>query len=141
LVPRSSSTLVAAWAWPTWIVSRSCVLEAVFILWEPLSPSRRIFISSIHSPLSSSPYWSFTLLLPARFFSTALTLALLLRDRMLRGVAPSKHSHPLLCLHYCSFHLMILLWVTSMLPCLTCLHDIPAKQSLGYPHACPLHVV
>jgi hypothetical protein len=34
-----------------------------------------------------------------------------------------------------------LLWFTSMLPCLTCLHDSPAKQSLGCPHACPLHVV
>jgi hypothetical protein len=31
---------------------------------------------------------------------------LLLRDRVLHGVAPSKHSHPLLRLHYCSFHLM-----------------------------------
>jgi hypothetical protein len=32
LVPRSSGTPVATWAWPTWIVSRRCVLEAVFIL-------------------------------------------------------------------------------------------------------------
>jgi hypothetical protein len=31
---------------------------------------------------------------------------LLLRDRVLHGIAPSKSSHPLLCLHYCSFHLM-----------------------------------
>jgi hypothetical protein len=38
--------------------------------------------------------------------TSALMLALLLRDRMLHGVAPSKRSHPLLCLHYCSFHLM-----------------------------------
>jgi hypothetical protein len=38
----------------------------------------------------------------------ALMLALLLRDRELHGVAPSKRSHPLLCLHYWSFHLMIL---------------------------------
>jgi hypothetical protein len=36
-------------------------------------------------------------------------------------------------LHYCSFHLMFSLWVTSILPCLTCLHDISAEQSLGYP--------
>jgi hypothetical protein len=39
----------------------------------------------------------------------ALMLALLLRDRMLHRVAPSKRSRPLLRLHYCSFHLMILL--------------------------------
>jgi hypothetical protein len=32
LVPRSSSTPVATWAWPTWVVSRRRVLEAVFIL-------------------------------------------------------------------------------------------------------------
>jgi hypothetical protein len=44
-------------------------------------------------------------------------------------------------LHYWSFHLIDMLWVTSMLLCLTCLHDIPAKQSLADPHACPLHVV
>jgi hypothetical protein len=36
-------------------------------------------------------------------------------------------------LHYYSFHLMFSLWVTSMLPCLTCLHNIPAKQGLGCP--------
>jgi hypothetical protein len=74
-----------------------------------------------------------SLLLPTRFFSSALTLALLLRDRVLHGVAPSKCSRPLLYLHYCSFHLMISLWVTSMLPRLTCLHNIPAKQGLGCP--------
>jgi hypothetical protein len=32
LVPRSSGTPVATWAWPTWVVSQRCVLEAVFIL-------------------------------------------------------------------------------------------------------------
>jgi hypothetical protein len=32
LVPRSSGTLVATWAWPTWVVSRRCVLEDMFIL-------------------------------------------------------------------------------------------------------------
>jgi hypothetical protein len=50
LVPRSSSTPVAAWAWPTWVVSRRRVLEAVFVLLESPSPSRRIFIGS-HSLL------------------------------------------------------------------------------------------
>jgi hypothetical protein len=50
LVPRSSGTPVATWAWPTWVVSRRRVLEAVFILSEFPSPSRRIFIGSIHSP-------------------------------------------------------------------------------------------
>jgi hypothetical protein len=32
LVPRSSGIPVAMWAWPTWVVSRRRVLEAVFIL-------------------------------------------------------------------------------------------------------------
>jgi hypothetical protein len=50
-----------------------------------------------------------SLLLFAQLFSSALMLALLLCDRVLHGVAPSKRSRPLLCLHYCSFHLMILL--------------------------------
>jgi hypothetical protein len=61
LVPRSSGTPVATWAWPTWIVSQRRVLEAAFILLEFPSPSRRIFIGS-HSlppPLSGSPYRSF----------------------------------------------------------------------------------
>jgi hypothetical protein len=60
LVPRSSGTPVATWAWPTWVVSRRRVLEAMFILLEFPSPSRRIFIGS-HSlpPLSGSPYRSF----------------------------------------------------------------------------------
>jgi hypothetical protein len=51
LVPRSSSTSVAVWAWPTWVVNRRRVLEAVFVLLESPSPSRRIFIGS-HSPTS-----------------------------------------------------------------------------------------
>jgi hypothetical protein len=38
--------------------------------------------------------------------TSALMLALLLCDRVLHEIAPSKRSHPLLCLHYCSFHLM-----------------------------------
>jgi hypothetical protein len=52
LVPRSSGTPVATWAWPTWVVSRRRVLEALFILLEFPSPSRRIFIGS-HSLLPS----------------------------------------------------------------------------------------
>jgi hypothetical protein len=36
------------------------VLEVVFILLEPLSRSRRIFIGSHSLPLSGSPYRSFT---------------------------------------------------------------------------------
>jgi hypothetical protein len=59
LVPRSSGTLVAMWAWPTWVVSQRRVLEAVFILLEFPSPSRRIFIGSHSLPLSGSPYRSF----------------------------------------------------------------------------------
>jgi hypothetical protein len=73
-----------------------------------------------------------SLLLLAWFFSSPLMLALLLCDRVLHGVAPPKRSRPFLCLHYWSFHLTVLLWVTSMLPCLTCLHEIPAKQSLVF---------
>jgi hypothetical protein len=53
LVPRSSSTSVAVWAWPTWVVSRRHVLEAVFVLLESPSPSRRIVISSHSLP----PLW------------------------------------------------------------------------------------
>jgi hypothetical protein len=53
LVPRSSSTSVAAWTWPTSVVSRRRVLEAVFILFESSSPSRKIFIGSHSLP----PLW------------------------------------------------------------------------------------
>jgi hypothetical protein len=60
LVPRSSGTPVATWAWPIWVVSRRRVLEVVFILLEFRSPSRRIFIGSHSLPLSGSPYQSFT---------------------------------------------------------------------------------
>jgi hypothetical protein len=53
LVPRSSGTPVATWAWPTWVLRRRRVLEAVFILLEFPSPSRRIFIGSYSLP----PLW------------------------------------------------------------------------------------
>jgi hypothetical protein len=53
LVPKSSGTPVATWAWPTWVVSRRHVLEAVFILLESPSLSRRIFIGSHSLP----PLW------------------------------------------------------------------------------------
>jgi hypothetical protein len=43
---------VATWAWPIWVVSRRRVFEAVFILLEFPSPSRRIFISSHSLPPS-----------------------------------------------------------------------------------------
>jgi hypothetical protein len=59
LVPRSSGTPVATWAWRTWVVSRRRVLEAVFILLEFPSPSRRIFIGPMHSP----PLWFAVLVL------------------------------------------------------------------------------
>jgi hypothetical protein len=52
LVPRSSSTSVAAWTWPTWVVGRRRVLEVVFVLLESLSPLRRIFIGSHSLPPS-----------------------------------------------------------------------------------------
>jgi hypothetical protein len=54
LVPRFSSTPMAAWAWPTWVVSRRRVLEVVFALLESPSPSRRIFIGSHSLP---PPLW------------------------------------------------------------------------------------
>jgi hypothetical protein len=53
LLSRSSGTPVATWAWPTWVVSRRRVLEAVFTLLEFPSPSRRIFIG----PHSLPPLW------------------------------------------------------------------------------------
>jgi hypothetical protein len=59
LVPMSSGTPVAMWSWPIWVVSRRHVLEAVFIVLEFPSPSRRIFIGSHSLPLSGSPYRSF----------------------------------------------------------------------------------
>jgi hypothetical protein len=52
LVPRSSGTPVATWAWPTWVVSRRRVVEVVFVLLESPSPSRRIFIGSHSLPPS-----------------------------------------------------------------------------------------
>jgi hypothetical protein len=52
LAPRFSGTPVAMWAWTTWVVSRRRVLEAVFILLEFPSPSRRIFIGSHSLPPS-----------------------------------------------------------------------------------------
>jgi hypothetical protein len=52
LVPRSSGTSVATWAWPTWVVSRRRVLVAAFVLLEFRSPSRRIFIGSHSLPPS-----------------------------------------------------------------------------------------
>jgi hypothetical protein len=53
LVPRSSGTPVATWAWTTWVVSRRRVLEAVFVLLESSSRLRRIFIGSHSLP----PLW------------------------------------------------------------------------------------
>jgi hypothetical protein len=52
LVPRSTGTPMATWAWPIWVVSRRRVLEVVFILLEFPSPSRRIFIGSHSLPPS-----------------------------------------------------------------------------------------
>jgi hypothetical protein len=52
LIPRSSGTPVATWAWPTWVVSRRRVLEDVFVLLESPSPLRRIFIGSHSLPPS-----------------------------------------------------------------------------------------
>jgi hypothetical protein len=58
LVPWSSGTPVATWAWPTWVVSRRRVLEAVFTLLEFPSPSRRIFIG----PHSLPPWFAVSVL-------------------------------------------------------------------------------
>jgi hypothetical protein len=71
LVPRSSSTSVAAWCWPTWVVSRRRVLEAVFVLLESPSHSRRIFIGSHSLP----PLWfaaSVLQIYPTRLQSTRM---------------------------------------------------------------------
>jgi hypothetical protein len=68
---------VAAWTWPTWVVSRRRVLEAVFVLLEYPSPSRRIFISS-HSLL---PLW--------------FAVSVLHNEQMnLRGLRQSKGAKP-----------------------------------------------
>jgi hypothetical protein len=62
-VPRTSSTPVAAWFWPT--VGRSVervilgVRPSEFILLESQSPSRRIFIGSHSLPPLWSPNQSF----------------------------------------------------------------------------------
>jgi hypothetical protein len=53
LVPRSSGSPVATWAWPTSVVSRRRVLDAVFVLLESPSPLRRIVIGSHSLP----PLW------------------------------------------------------------------------------------
>jgi hypothetical protein len=53
LVPRFSSTPVATWTWPIWVVSRRHVLEVVFILLEFSSLSRKIFLGSHSLP----PLW------------------------------------------------------------------------------------
>jgi hypothetical protein len=53
LVPMFSSTPVATWNWPIWVVSRRRMLKAVFILLESSSPSRRSFIGSHSLP----PLW------------------------------------------------------------------------------------
>jgi hypothetical protein len=53
LVPRSSGTPMATWAWPIWVVSLRRVLKAMFILLEFPSRSRRIFIGSHSLP----PLW------------------------------------------------------------------------------------
>jgi hypothetical protein len=84
LVPRSSSTPVAAWAWPTWVVSQRRLLEAVFVLLESSSPSRRIFIGSHSLP----PLWfAVSILQMCTLFD--LSIALRLRHNLLRS----------LCLH------------------------------------------
>jgi hypothetical protein len=66
LVPRSSGTPVATWAWPILVVSRRCVLEAAFILLEFRSPSRRIFIGSHSLP----PLWFAVSVLQVCSFAT-----------------------------------------------------------------------
>jgi hypothetical protein len=76
----------------------------------------------------------------ARFFLSMMISTLWLSCLRVPQVAPPKLSHPLLWLHYWSFHLMPLLWVMSMLPRFTCRHEFPAKHCLLPPYAFPLHV-
>jgi hypothetical protein len=66
----------------------------------------------------------------ARFSSSVMIFPLWHSCSRAPLVAPPKLSHPLLCLHYWSFHLMPFLWVMSMLPYFTCHHEFPAKQCL-----------
>jgi hypothetical protein len=67
----SSSTPVVVWTWPTWVVSRRCVLEVVFVLLESTSPSRRIFIGSHSLP----PLWFAVLILQRTKLQTAVRRA------------------------------------------------------------------
>jgi hypothetical protein len=59
LVPRSSSTPVATWPWPTWVVSRRRVLEPCSSSWSPHLLRKEFLSAPIHSPLSGSLYRSF----------------------------------------------------------------------------------
>jgi hypothetical protein len=77
----------------------------------------------------------------ARFSSNMTIFPLWLSCPGAPQVASPKLSHPLLCLHYWSFHFMPFLWFMSMLLCFTCHHEFPTKQCLLPTHACPLHVV
>jgi hypothetical protein len=78
-VPRTSSTPVATWFWQTEGRSAERVILGVrpsqFILLEFRSPSRRIFIGSIHCPPLWSPNRSFNWYLSR--FGSLLTLAIL----------------------------------------------------------------
>jgi hypothetical protein len=79
LVPKSNGTPVTTWAWPIWVVHQRRVLEAVFILLEFPSPSRRIFIGS-HS---LHPLW---------FAVSVLQLSILLTLALVIDFAGGRHG-------------------------------------------------
>jgi hypothetical protein len=69
LVPRASSTPVAAWSWPTWVVeSETCVGSRVHLVGE------EFLLAPIHSPLSGLPFRSFNGHMPITFLGSFLTL-------------------------------------------------------------------
>jgi hypothetical protein len=43
LVPRSSGTPVATWAWPTWVVSRRRVLDFVYLVGVSISFEKNFY--------------------------------------------------------------------------------------------------
>jgi hypothetical protein len=57
LVPRTSSTLVAALSWPTWVVeSETCFVSNVRLVGVPISFKKNFYLLPFTLPLSGSPF-------------------------------------------------------------------------------------
>jgi hypothetical protein len=60
LVPRSSGTPVATWAWPTWVSeSETCIGSRVHLEGVSISFEKNFYRLPFTPPLSGSPYRSF----------------------------------------------------------------------------------